>query len=81
MVDVTGMLHSLRPEELETLRSRGPAQILDEALLRAIDTAAGGPGEGRGYYVVKGHLWPVENREYHLREDVAEELFGSETRA
>ncbi|MDP9884404.1 hypothetical protein J2W21_001917 [Sinomonas atrocyanea] len=81
MVDVTGMLHALRPEELQTLRSRGPAQILDEALLEAIDTAAGGPGEGRGYYVVHGHLWPVENREYHLRADVAEELFGPEAPA
>jgi hypothetical protein len=28
--------------------------------------------------VVKGSLYPVEAREYHLREDVAEALFESE---
>lgn len=81
MVDITGMLHSLQPEALSTLRSRGPEQILDASLLKAIDTAAGGLGEGRGYYVVHGHLWPVEDREYRLRSDVVQELFGPDVPA
>ncbi|BAS17890.1 hypothetical protein AHiyo8_61930 [Arthrobacter sp. Hiyo8] len=35
-------------------------------------------GRGRGYYVVSGSLYPVEARDYHLREDVAEALFAAE---
>jgi hypothetical protein len=75
MVDIPGMISALQPAELDTLRSRGPGQILDSRLVAAIDRAAGGPGEGRGYYVVRGPLWPVENREYHLRSDVASAIF------
>jgi hypothetical protein len=78
MVDIPGMIAALQPAELETLRSRGREQILDAGLVAAIDAAAGGPGEGRGYYVVNGPLWPVENREYHLRSDVAAAIFDAQ---
>ncbi|MFP3461100.1 hypothetical protein R5O87_09645 [Arthrobacter globiformis] len=76
MVNIPDLIAALLPDELERLRSGGPGHILDGSLTAAIDRAAGGTGEGRGYYVVRGHLWPVEAREYHLREDVAEHLFG-----
>lgn len=75
MVDVHRMIMSLRSDEIERLLSRGPDQILDPQARAAIDRAAGGPGEGRGYYVVRGPLWPAESREYHLRGDVVAELF------
>lgn len=76
MTNISALISSLQPHELELLRSRGPEQALDSGLMSAIDRAAGGPGEGRGYYVVRGHLWPVEEREYHLRDDVAEQVFA-----
>jgi hypothetical protein len=78
MVDIPGMIAALQPAELEILRSRGREQVLDAGLVAAIDAAAGGPGEGRGYYVVNGPLWPIENREYHLRSDVASAIFDSQ---
>lgn len=56
MVDVHRMIMSLRSDEIERLLSRGPDQILDPQARAAIDRAAGGPGEGRGYYVVRGPL-------------------------
>ncbi|WP_175637341.1 hypothetical protein [Sinomonas mesophila] len=76
MVDIQGVLGALSPQELEQLRAGGPEQVLDASLRDAIDRAAGGPGEGRGYYVVRGPLFPRETRDYRLRSDVAEELFG-----
>ncbi|MCA4132474.1 hypothetical protein [Arthrobacter sp. M4] len=77
MVNIPALIDGLAPDEVSRLKSGGPGQVLDSDLLAAIDRAAGGPGEGRGYYVVKGHLWPIEAREYHLRQDVAAVLFGS----
>jgi hypothetical protein len=77
MVNIPELIAALLPDELDRLRSGGPGQILDGSLTAAIDRAAGGTGEGRGYYVVRGHLWPVEGREYYLREDVAEHIFGT----
>ncbi|MEZ2388398.1 hypothetical protein AB6813_02405 [bacterium RCC_150] len=77
MVNIPALIATLHPDELQRLRSGGPTQILDSSLVDAIDRAAGGVGEGRGYYVVHGGLWPVEQREYYLREDVAEHIFGS----
>jgi hypothetical protein len=76
MVDIRGMLGALSPQELDRLKAGGAEQVVDASLRDAIDRAAGGPGEGRGYYVVRGPLWPRENRDYRLRADVAEELFG-----
>ena len=48
-------------------------------MLDAIDRAAGGPGEGRGYYIVRGSLEPLERRNYYLREDVADAIFAPST--
>ncbi|WP_404496910.1 hypothetical protein [Arthrobacter sp. GAS37] len=72
------MISRLEAEDLARLREVGTEKPLDPGMIAAIDTAAGGPGEGRGYYVVNGSLYPVESRDYHLREDVAEAVFAAE---
>lgn len=79
MTDIQGLIRSLLPEDLAVLQERGPDQLLDRAMLDAIDRAAGGPGEGRGYYIVRGSLDPLERRKYCLREDVAAAIFASST--
>jgi hypothetical protein len=79
MPDIHGMISSLLPEDLALLQDRGPDSPLDQGLIDAIDRAAGGPGEGRGYYVVRGSLQPLEHRSYFLREDVAAALFAPST--
>ena len=79
MTDIQGLIASLLPEDLAVLRQRGPDQSLDPDMLDTIDRAAGGPGEGRGYYVVRGSLVPQERRRYYLREDVAAAIFASST--
>ncbi|MBO1269211.1 hypothetical protein [Arthrobacter cavernae] len=71
MTNIQGLISALRPDELAMLQQGGPDQILDRSMVDALDRAAGGPGEGRGYYVVHGSLEPVELRNYYLREDVA----------
>jgi plasmid stabilization system protein ParE len=81
MTDIHGLISSLPPEDLAVLQERGPDQRLDRDrdMLDAIDRAAGGPGDGRGYYVVRGSLIPLERRNYYLREDVAEAIFARST--
>ncbi|WP_426998557.1 hypothetical protein [Pseudarthrobacter sp. N5] len=76
MTDIQGLISSLQPADLAVLQERGPDQLLDRGILDAIDRAAGGPGEGRGYYVVRGSLEPLERRNYCLREDVAAAVFA-----
>lgn len=76
MTDIQGLINSLAPDVLATLHERGPDQQLDPDMLDAFDRAAGGPGEGRGYYVVHGRLTPLERRNYYLREDVAAAIFA-----
>ena len=79
MTDIHGLISSLLPEDLAVLQEGGPDQRLDRDMLDAIDRAAGGPGEGRGYYIVRGSLIPEERRNYYLREDVANALFAPST--
>ena len=79
MTDIHGLISSLLPEDLAVLQERGPDHRLDRDMLDAIDRAAGGPGEGRGYYIVRGSLIPEERRNYYLREDVANALFAPST--
>ena len=79
MTNIHGLISSLLPEDLALLQERGPDQRLDRDMLDAIDRAAGGPGEGRGYYVVRGSLIPEERRNYYLREDVSAALFAPST--
>jgi hypothetical protein len=79
MTDIQGLISSLQPEDLAVLQERGPDQRLDRDMLDAIDRAAGGPGEGRGYYIVRGSLVPLEQRRYHLRDDVVAALFAPST--
>jgi hypothetical protein len=79
MTDIQGLISSLLPEDLAVLQERGQDQRLDRDMLDAIDRAAGGPGEGRGYYIVRGSLMPLERRNYYLREDVAAALFAPST--
>ena len=71
MPDIEGLLGRLTEGELEQLRTLRPDGFLPGSLVSAIDRAAGGPGEGRGYYVAAK---PVVRREfiaYVLRPDVA----------
>jgi hypothetical protein len=79
MTDIQGLISSLQPEDLAVLQERGPAQLLDRDMLDAIDRAAGGPGEGRGYYIVRGSLEPLERRQYYLRDDVVAAIFAPST--
>lgn len=79
MTDIQGLISSLQPEDLAVLQERGPGQLLDRGMLDAIDRAAGGPGEGRGYYIVRGSLQPLERRQYYLRDDVVAALFDTAT--
>jgi hypothetical protein len=79
MTDIQGLISSLQPEDLAVLQERGPGQLLGRDMLDAIDRAAGGPGEGRGYYVVRGSLEPLERRQYYLRDDVVAALFAPST--
>jgi hypothetical protein len=79
MTDIHGLISSLLPEDLAVLQERGADHRLDRDMLDAIDRAAGGPGEGRGYYIVRGSLIPEERRNYYLREDVANALFAPST--
>ncbi|UKA57150.1 hypothetical protein [Arthrobacter sp. FW306-2-2C-D06B] len=72
------MISRLEVEDLARLREAGNEKPLEPGMIAAIDAAAGGPGEGRGYYVVSGSVYPVDAREYHLRDDVAEALFAAE---
>ncbi|MBP1136451.1 hypothetical protein JOE31_002683 [Arthrobacter sp. PvP023] len=79
MTDIQKLISSLRPEELASLQKQGPEQLLSADILGAIDRAAGGPGEGRGYYVVRGSLVPLEQRQYYLRDDVVTAIFAPST--
>jgi hypothetical protein len=79
MTDIQGLIGSLQPEDLAVLQERGPGQLLDRDMLDAIDRAAGGPGEGRGYYIVRGSLEPLERRQYYLRDDVVAAIFAPST--
>ncbi|ALE05675.1 hypothetical protein AL755_09595 [Arthrobacter sp. ERGS1:01] len=80
MPNIPALIDALRPEDLATLLQRGPEQILERAMVDALDRAAGGPGEGRGYYVVHERLEPLDHplrRRYYLREDVASAIFAT----
>jgi hypothetical protein len=79
MTDIPGLISSLRPEDLAVLQERGPDQLLGPDMLDVIDHAAGGPGEGRGYYIVHGSLVPLERRRYYLRDDVVAAIFAPST--
>lgn len=79
MTNIHGLINSLLPEDLALLQERGPDHRLDRDMLDAIDRAAGGPGEGRGYYIVGGSLIPEDHREYYLRDDVSAAIFAPST--
>lgn len=76
MTNIQGLISSLAPDALAALQERGPDQQLDRDMLDAIDGAAGGPGEGRGYYIVRGSLTPLESRQYFLRDDVVAAIWA-----
>lgn len=75
MADIPGLLRALRPEDMEALRRIGPGGVLSPALVAAIDTAAGGPGEGRGYYVYAPGSSGTD-KSFVLRSDVADAVFS-----
>lgn len=71
MSDIAALLGRLTEGELEQLRTLRPDGLLPGSLVSAIDRAAGGPGEGRGYYVLAKPVVPREFIAYVLRADVA----------
>jgi hypothetical protein len=77
MADVKGLVRGLAPHEIEEIHSIGPTGPLTPKLLHAIDRAAGGPGEGRGYYVYGRASDSDRPRPFVLREDVCSELFSA----
>src|ERR1700712_2645645 len=79
VADIEHLINALAPKGLAVLQERGPDQRLDRGMLDAIDRAAGGPGEGRGYYLVRGSLEPAERRYYTLRDGVAAAIFAPAT--
>lgn len=76
MGDVKRVVRGLAPHEIEELHRIGPAGPLPPKLLHAIDRAAGGPGEGRGYYIYGTPANSDRPRPFVLRTDVCNELFG-----
>ena len=74
MPDVEGLLGRLTQGELERLRTLRADGFLPGSLVSAIDRAAGGPGEGRGYYVAAKPAVRREFIAYVLRPDVAKAL-------
>ena len=77
MADIAAVLGRLAPHELEGLREAGPHGHLSRHLVEALDRAAGGPGEGRGYYVPTGSVSATGSPHQILRSDVAAWLFGA----
>ncbi|KNC19964.1 hypothetical protein AC792_03625 [Arthrobacter sp. RIT-PI-e] len=76
MADVKGVVQRLAPREISELHRIGPDGPLTPKLLHAIDRAAGGPGEGRGYSVYARVIDRDRPRRFVLRTDVCAELFA-----
>lgn len=76
MTDVKNLVRALTPREIDEILRLGPAGALTPRLLHAIDRAAGGLGEGRGYYIYGTPTHQDRPRPFVLRADVCTELFG-----
>ncbi|MEC5190879.1 hypothetical protein RCH17_000891 [Arthrobacter sp. MP_M7] len=76
MADIAAVLGRLTPEEVDHIRSLGPAGHLPRQLTDAFDRAAGGPGAGRGYYVASGSVSATGGPHFVLRSDVSGWFFG-----
>lgn len=77
MANIAEVLGRLTPEELDELRGLGPQGHLPRHLQDALDRAAGGPGNGRGYYVPTGNVSSTGGPLLVLRSDVSNWLFSS----
>lgn len=77
MVDTPALLQALSPEEKAALQVVGASGELSAELIASIDSAAGGPGEGRGYYVYAEGAGP--DRPFKLRDDVAAAIAETRT--
>ncbi|MDQ0675425.1 MULTISPECIES: hypothetical protein [Micrococcaceae] len=77
MANIAEVLGRLTPEELDELRNLGPQGHLPRHLVAALDRAAGGAGNGRGYYVPTGNVSATGGPLLVLRSDVSGWLFGS----
>ncbi|VXB90165.1 conserved hypothetical protein [Arthrobacter sp. 9AX] len=71
MANIAEVLGRLTPEEREELHSLGPQGHLPRHLVDALDRAAGGPGNGRGYYVPNGNVSATGGPLLVLRSDVS----------
>jgi hypothetical protein len=77
MANIAEVLGRLTPEELDELRILGPQGHLPRHLVAALDRAAGGSGNGRGYYVPTGNVSGTGGPLLVLRSDVSGWLFSS----
>ncbi|ALE06243.1 hypothetical protein AL755_13550 [Arthrobacter sp. ERGS1:01] len=79
MADIATVLAALRVEELIEIKALGPKGHLGRHLIDALDRAAGGPGAGRGFYILDGTVNHTGGQNYILRNDVSEQIFQAET--
>lgn len=75
MAQIDVVLAGLTTDELEAIRAVGPKGHLGRHLIAAIDRAAGGPGAGRGFYVLDGTVDGNGGQFYILRNDVSDRIF------
>ena len=79
MVEINTVLAGLAAEELAEIKALGPKGHLDRTLIDALDRAAGGPGAGRGLYVLDGTVNGNGGQHHILRSDLSERIFQTET--
>ncbi|MCE3245642.1 MAG: hypothetical protein K0S72_1770 [Arthrobacter sp.] len=75
MAGINALLAGLTTEELEEIKALGPRGHLGRHLIEALDRAAGGPGAGRGFYVLDGSVNGNGGQFHILRNDVSERIF------
>jgi hypothetical protein len=75
--DFVALIANLTSEEKEEIRSNAPDAVLSEALLSALDRAAGGAAMGHGYYVSAGTTDENGSPQFVLHPEAARAIFGS----
>lgn len=79
MAEINAVLAGLTAEELRDIKALGPKGHLDRTLIDALDRAAGGPGAGRGFYVLDGTVNGNGGQFHILRSDLSDRVFQTET--
>jgi hypothetical protein len=79
MTEINAVLAGLMAEELMEIKELGPKGHLGRHLIEALDRAAGGPGAGRGLYVLDGTVNSNGGQNHILRSDLSEHIFQIES--